>query len=142
MAASKRDPPLTPAIFGCFPACASDCGVDGADALGSFFSFRAGAALCPTLRSVIAPSALWSTHHKPRGALACSIRVTRQAIPSAIYCKISTLTALDLGRRLAQRKYHGNIHWSSEINRVGTIFCRLEVVEHSRKREICAPVEH
>ena len=52
------------------------------------------------------------------------------------------LRAFWLGGRLVQRKHICGFERPSQIDRVGTVFRRLQTFKCSRKRDICAPVEN
>ena len=52
------------------------------------------------------------------------------------------LCPFEFGRRLEQRKHRRRFEWPSEIDRVGKIFRRLQILKHTRKRDIRAAVEN
>src|SRR6516162_503807 len=51
------------------------------------------------------------------------------------------LSPFDLGTRLEQRKHQGSFDGTAEIDPVGAVFRRLEILKHLRKWDIRAPVE-
>ena len=52
------------------------------------------------------------------------------------------LSPHDLGGRPQQRKHQASFEGTSEIDRVGTVSCRLEIIKYLRKWHPCTPVEN